>query len=265
MALTKASSTAGGVGGELQVDELVAQKRLRGVSDRAGAGRAQRGGAGRTQAGVGVKFGELALLPAHADDAHRPARFGGIGCNSLCRSRREAGDAVEDVIAPSAPVGGRAHGLAELAVVGNVDAHVFLRAHDFADGRAQPRLQRHFVLRRDGFFRPHGAQVRRPRQAADMGGKNAFSASFHWRLPLARDCSGAEFHNLARMFNCRRSRAWTVRQGRLWGQARIACKMRNLRGTGTFSCLIPSAHSSGEIIDAVCPCQTLSGAVKAGG
>ena len=170
---------AGSVGGELQVNELVAQKLLRGVSDRAGAGRTQRGGAGRAQAGVGVKFGELALLPAHADDAHRRAGFSSIGCNGLGRSRREAGDAVEDVISPSAPVGGRAHGLAELAVVGNVDAHVFLRAHDFTDGRAQPGLQRRFVLRRDGFFRPHGAQVRRPRQAADMGGKNAFSASFH--------------------------------------------------------------------------------------
>ncbi len=146
---------------------------------RAGAGRAQRRGAGRAQAGVGVKFGELALLPAHADDAHGCVGLGGVGRDGLGRSWREAGDAVEDVIAPGAPISSRAHGLAELAVIGNVDAHVFLRADDLADGRAQSRLQRRFVLRCDGFFRPHGAQVCRPRQAADVGGENAFSASFH--------------------------------------------------------------------------------------
>ena len=181
MALTKASSMPAALAASFKFDELVAQKLLPGVGDRAGAGWAQRGGARRAQAGVGVEFSELALLPAHADDAHRRAGRSGIGRNGLRRSRREAGEAVEDVIAPSAAVGGRAHGLAELAVVGNVDAGAFLRQHDLADGGAQPRLQRRFVLSRDGFFRPHGAQVRRPRQAADVGGENAFSASFHGR------------------------------------------------------------------------------------
>src|SRR5262245_13083122 len=61
---------AGGVDGELQVDELILEKLLRGVDDRAGAGRTRGGDARRAEARVGVEFSELALLPAHADDAH---------------------------------------------------------------------------------------------------------------------------------------------------------------------------------------------------
>ena len=52
----------------------------------------------------------------------------------------------------NAPVRGRAHRLAELAVVGNVDAGVFLHAHDSTNGRAQPRLERSFVSAVAAFF-----------------------------------------------------------------------------------------------------------------
>jgi hypothetical protein len=103
------------------------------------------------------------------------------------RSCGEAGEAVEDVVAPSAAIRGRAHGLAELAVVGNINAGAFLREHDLADGRAQPRLHCGFVFGAAGFLRPHGAQVGWPRQTADMGGENSFGASFHRRC-LAAVC-----------------------------------------------------------------------------
>src|SRR5258706_5978579 len=42
-------------------------------------------------------------------------------------------------------------------------------------------MQCGFVVGRVGLLRPHGAQLSRPRQTADVGGENSFRASFHRR------------------------------------------------------------------------------------
>ncbi len=82
----------------------------------------------------------------------------------------EAADALEDVRRPA--------GLAELAVVDDVETDGDLLAHDVLDGRAQRRRIGRGAVAAGGFLRGR-AQLGRPHEAADVSRENAIVAAFH--------------------------------------------------------------------------------------
>ena len=106
------------------------------------------------------------------DDVRKVAE---IGRDEL-RSIGEAGVALHHVVAEA--------DLAHLAVGDDVDARLALLADHLDDGLLHPRGE--FVLVDRLFVEQiphHAGEVRRPRQAAGMGGENAVGAPLHPSLP----------------------------------------------------------------------------------
>jgi hypothetical protein len=74
----------------------------------------------------------------------------------------------------------RRHRLAELAVVDNVDAGIALFAYHIGDRTGEAFCVSRVVFALAARPRPvHLDEVRRPRQAAGVGGENPFGAAFH--------------------------------------------------------------------------------------
>ena len=94
--------------------------------------------------------------------------------------RRKSRHPGKGVIPPCAVIVGAAHRLAELAVVGNVDAELALLLDHVRNRRGEAlRIGGIAFAFADGNRLAHGDQVRRPRQAAGMGGENAIGTAFH--------------------------------------------------------------------------------------
>src|SRR5262245_7396203 len=109
------------------------------------------------------------------DDLGKLAEIGGDELGAI----GEAGIALHHVIAEA--------DLAHLAVRDDVDAGIALLADDLLDRFAHPRAQLALVHRLLVEQIPHHAgKIRRPRQAAGVGGEDTVGASFHRYLPHSR-------------------------------------------------------------------------------
>ena len=117
------------IAGGFEVGEITAQCLIAAVCDWAKAARPRRR-ARNAQGILCVEFGKFALLPSHSHDAHRPASGCAIWRFGAGRSWPKAGQAIEDVGAPSRKIRRGTHRLAELAIIGNVDADVQLLGDD---------------------------------------------------------------------------------------------------------------------------------------
>src|SRR6202035_4705981 len=94
--------------------------------------------------------------------------------------RRKSRHPGKGIIPPRPIIVGAAHRLAELAVVGNVDAELaLLLDHVGHRGGEDLRIGGIAFAFTDGNRLAHGDEVWRPRQAAGMSGENAIGAAFH--------------------------------------------------------------------------------------
>jgi hypothetical protein len=136
---------------------------------------------------VGVGGGEE-LPVAAVGEARQPdlARFRAARRHLVdLGAQHEAAQALERVAPPGAVVDALAHGLAVLAVAGDVDARGLLPSHDLLDRRAQALLVSRLILRLTRLACPVELdQIVRARQAAGMTRDDALSAVFHRRLVL---------------------------------------------------------------------------------
>jgi len=159
--------------------------------DRAGAGRpAYRTARGAAQEAaarfrVAIELAELLPVASVGERGQRQvgnARFLvlGFGCRLDGTGRGKSRQPREGIIPPGAVVVAAGHRLAELAVVGNVDAEFALRAHHVGDRGGKALRIGGLVGAVAGGARPaDGDEIRRPRQTARMGGENAIRAVFH--------------------------------------------------------------------------------------
>src|ERR1700733_10523493 len=94
--------------------------------------------------------------------------------------RRKSRHPGKSEIPPGPVIVGAAHRLAELAVVGNVDAKLALLLDNIGDRRGEAlRIGGIAFAFADGNCLTHGNEVRRPRQAAGMGGENTIGTVLH--------------------------------------------------------------------------------------
>src|ERR1700722_9216574 len=94
--------------------------------------------------------------------------------------RRKSRHPGKGVIPPCPVIVGAAHRLAELAVVGNVDAELALLLDHVRNRRGEAlRIGGIAFAFADGNCLAHGNEVRRPRQAAGMGGENTIGTMLH--------------------------------------------------------------------------------------
>src|SRR5580704_4831120 len=94
--------------------------------------------------------------------------------------RRKSRHPGKGIIPPCPVIVGSAHRLAELAIVGNVDAELALLLDHIRHRRGEAlRIGGIAFAFADGNCLAHGDQIRRPRQAAGVGGENAIGTAFH--------------------------------------------------------------------------------------
>src|SRR5262249_30333672 len=131
---------------------------------------------------VGVGLGEELTIAAigEAREPHLPA-LGALGRRLVdLDAQLQAAQALERVAPPRAVVHALAHGLAVLAVAGDVAAGGLLPAHDVLHGQTQSILIAGLVLR---LARLPAAvqldQLVRPRQAAGVAGEDPLLAALH--------------------------------------------------------------------------------------
>jgi len=118
-------------------------------------------------------------LEAHGDKANA-AHAGYLAVRRLLLvGHLDAAETADHIGPPRTVVVGPPHGVGELAVVDQIDASLFLLAHDLGDGVLQPRLVSGLVeLLPEGPLLADLEKLRRPRQAADMRGQNPVSHGF---------------------------------------------------------------------------------------
>ena len=147
----------------LEIIDVARELRLPGIGDRPDADRVARGRHALARVELGIELGETLPIGAAGERVgaglHRPAL--------------EAAQAFEHILRP-------ADRFAELAVTDHVDPGLRLPAHDLGDRTGHAGLIGVLVERLALLL---GAQeleqLRRPDQAADMGGENAFGAALH--------------------------------------------------------------------------------------
>src|SRR5207249_632268 len=102
----------------------------------------------------------------------------------------EPAEALEGIAPPRAVVHAVAHGLAELAVAGNVDADLALTPHDGGDGIAEPALEVRLVRCRARLAGAIGLdQLVGARQAPHVRGEDAITAVPHRRALSGRSAA----------------------------------------------------------------------------
>ena len=140
---------------------------------------------------LGVELLEGFLVAA----PRREVEFAGPGMPGSCGNIRirnfETGESFEDVAGPRSIIDWRAGGVAEFAVVDDLNAGVDLIAYDCCDGFAQRPGEVRVAVRFASESCPIELNQRsRPRQAADMRGEHPVFASFHRTAPPV---SGAQY------------------------------------------------------------------------
>ena len=168
------------------------QRRMAGIFDRPGAGRpahrpprrAAHQAAARFR--IEIKLAEFLPVAAIGERGQRhvgDGRFlmlGFVRGGGRAARRRKSRHPGKGVIPPCPVIVGAAHRLAELAVVGNVDAELALLLDHIRDRVGEAlRIGGIAFAFADGDRLAHGDQIRRPRQAAGVGGENAIGAVLH--------------------------------------------------------------------------------------
>src|SRR5215472_8070672 len=193
MEVMKPSFTPAAAKGRLHVSDVRTDRLLTRIHDRPAAhGKAHTGppAIGRhAGVGIGVGRGEARTITpiGEAREPDAPG-LGALGGDAIeLHAQLETAQPLEGIAPPRAVVDPLAHGLAEFAVAGDVDAHPLLTADDLDHRRAQPLLVRTLV---EGLARLTGAveldQIVGARQATRLCGEDPRAALLHGPVTSSR-------------------------------------------------------------------------------